>query len=449
MILDMSMSPEMGMRVTPALLNLAHMLTLPTMDLHHLVQQELTENPALEEVEIEEPAELPERDHLAELLQAADFLEERRESEIRPLSVADDAVDPLLFVAAPRSLAESLLSDLYASLPEHDHPIALILVGSLDDRGFLTEEPANIATTLNVSLEQVETVLERLQELGPPGIATRDVRTCLLAQIDALARAGTTCPYAYEIVNLYLDDLGSHRYKQIAQQLHISVSDVEAVRTFMQHYLWPYPAQSTPESVADPNRPRYSIPDVAITEQHGKFVVEVLHSPRRILRLNPLYCELARQAATLDEEARTHVQNYIARARTFLANLRQRETTLQQITEVVVARQEEFLRQGVRSLVPLTRAEIAAETGLHESTVSRATADKTVLLPNGLPMPFSDFFVAARGVQDVLRELIDNETNPLSDAELARMLKERGYSVARRTVAKYREQMHILPSTLR
>jgi RNA polymerase sigma-54 factor len=143
------------------------------------------------------------------------------------------------------------------------------------------------------------------------------------------------------------------------------------------------------------------------------------------------------------------VHDYITRARTFLANLRQRETTLQQISEAVVKYQEEFLRHGVRHQAPLTRAEIAADTGLHESTVSRATNDKTVLLPQGTTMPFSDFFVPSLGVQDILRELIENESSPLSDAELARLLAERGHPIARRTVAKYREQMQILPSTLR
>jgi RNA polymerase sigma-54 factor len=191
------------------------------------------------------------------------------------------------------------------------------------------------------------------------------------------------------------------------------------------------------------------LPDVAIREQQGKFAIEVLHSPRRLLRLSPLYSDLARQATSLNEEDRAHVQDYITRARTFLANLRQRESTLQQISEAVVQHQEEFLRHGIRHLAPLTRAEIAAETGLHESTVSRATNNKTVLLPNGFTMPFGDFFASALGVQDVLRELISKETTPLSDAELARLLREQGYRVARRTVAKYREQMKILPSTLR
>jgi RNA polymerase sigma-54 factor len=231
--------------------------------------------------------------------------------------------------------------------------------------------------------------------------------------------------------------------------LHISPIDVDVVRTFVQQQLWPYPTQSLLSSESAFQRPRYLLPDVEIRDQSGKFVVEVLNSPVRILRLSPLYADLARQGATLDDQARLHVHNYISRARTFLSNLRQREITLQRISEAVVAHQEEFLRHGVRHLAPLTRSEIAAEVGVHESTVSRAITDKTVLLPVGLPMPFSDFFVAARGVQDVIRELIENETTPLSDAALARMLTERGYAIARRTVAKYREQMNILPSKLR
>jgi RNA polymerase sigma-54 factor len=168
-----------------------------------------------------------------------------------------------------------------------------------------------------------------------------------------------------------------------------------------------------------------------------------------MLRLNPLYQQLARQAASLDESEREHVQEFVARARTFLANLRQRESTLQRIGEAIVARQEEFLHHGVRHLAPMTRTEIAAELGLHESTVSRATSDKAALLPDLKLLPLSEFFVAARGVQDVLRELIENEREPLSDAELARLLGEQGYSIARRTVAKYREQMQIPPSNLR
>jgi RNA polymerase sigma-54 factor len=165
--------------------------------------------------------------------------------------------------------------------------------------------------------------------------------------------------------------------------------------------------------------------------------------------MNPLYRELAQNMSSLGEEEREHVREYVSRTRVFLSNLRQRESTLLQIGKAIVARQEAFLHHGVRHLAPMTRAEIAQELGLHESTVSRAVAEKTAILPDRTLLPLSEFFVAARGVQDVLRELIEQETAPLSDQELSRLLQERGYAVARRTVAKYRKQMKILPSYLR
>lgn len=449
-MLDMSMSPEMsqdmGMRVTPALLNLAHLLTLPSMALHQMVQQELTENPALEEIEVDElPAEA-DHDPFEDFQLSGNYDYPPRDGNANR---SEEEVDALLFVAAPRSLSEGLLEDLYASLPESEHIIAQALIGSLDDQGFLPDEPVDIARTIGVTAEQVVTVLQRLRELGPVGIATRNTRECMLAQLEALAAQNITCPHAYTIVDRYLEDLGAHRYTRIARQLQITTEDVRTVRDFIQRHLWPYPAHAGLPSSSEPNRVRYRRPDLSISEMEGEFIVEVLHSPRRMLRLNPLYQELSRQAATLADDERAHVQEYVARARTFLANLRQRESTLQRIGEAIVSRQEEFLRHGIRHLAPMTRTEIAAELGLHESTVSRATSDKAALLPDMQLLPLSEFFVAARGVQDVLRELIEQETTPLSDAELARLLSERGYSIARRTVAKYREQMQIPPSNLR
>lgn len=444
---EMSMSPEMRMRVTPALINLTQLLTLPTMDLQQLVQQELAENPALEEVESYEQACARCGsliiDGICLNCASADM-----GSDATPAQ-REEVVDPLLFVASPRSLVEALLSDLYATLPVEDHPIALSLVGNLDDRGFLSYELDEIAAELEVELARVEAVLRRLRELGPPGIATRDPQECLLAQIDALEAQGVGCPHARAIIEHHFEDLGAGRFKQIARQLRISAEETEAARTFIKRYLWPFPAQAALAEAAPSQRPRYRTADISILSRDGEFVVEVLQSPRRLLRLNPIYQDLSRRSAVLSEEERAHVQEYIARARTFLTNLRQRESTLLRIGEAIVARQEAFLLHGVRHLAPMTRSEIAYDIGVHESTVSRATADKSALLPNGTLMPISEFFVAARGVQDVLRELIASETRPLSDDELARQLGELGYPLARRTVAKYRDIMKIPPSHMR
>jgi RNA polymerase sigma-54 factor len=448
---DMSMTPEMGQRVTPALLNLAHLLSLPSMALEQAVRQELEENPALEEVEAEDtPCPRCGRPLIEGLCMRCD-LQPSSDDLPSSTSTVDESVDPLLFVAAPRSLSEALLADLYASLPSEDHPIALAVVGSLDDQGFLSDDPADIAASLGVLLSRVEDVLARLRELGPPGIATRDSRTCMLAQLEDLATQGLSNLHAVAIVDRHLEDLGARRYRQIARALHISAEEVAEARSFITSNLWPYPAQAANPDARAASRTRYRTPDIAITEAEGAFVVEVLNSQRRALRLNPLYQELSSRAAALDDSERAHVQEFISRARVFLANLRQRESTLKRIGEVIVVRQDEFLRYGVRHLHPMTRAEIAAELGVHESTVSRATSDKTALLPAGGLLAISEFFVAARSVQDVLRELIarEDKATPLSDQSLAEQLATLGHPIARRTVAKYRDLMKIPPAQLR
>lgn len=444
---EMSFMPEMSMRVSPALLNLAQLLSLPSLDLEQLVEQELSENPALDEQEASESACV----HCGGFV--LDGICPQCVSGNLPPDAASlrdtEEFDPLLFIAAPRSLGDALLAELTANLPAEDHPIAMVLVGNLDDHGFLTDDPEQLAALLGVALERVYFVLERLREFGPPGIATRDSQACLLAQLDALNVEGPESIHARAIIANHFTDLGAGRFRLIARQLQITLEELELARAFIRRHLWPYPVQATLSDPAPLQRTRYRTADLAIIEREESFLVEVLTSSRRVLRLNPLYQDLARRAASLPDDERLHVQEYIARARLFLNNLRQRDSTLQRVGEAIVARQEEFLRHGVRHLVPMTRAEIAAELGVHESTVSRATSDKTILLPNGTLLPISELFVVARGVQDVLREIILNEPHPLSDEVLAGILAKQGYPIARRTVAKYREQMRIPPSHLR
>lgn len=459
-MMDMSMGmgllPQQQMRASPALIALNNMLVLSNLELQQLVQQEIEDNPALEQLESEEslcsrcgrPLSgatciycLHEDMRLAEA--------ERDDSSGAP---PDDEFDPLLAVAAPVSLQESLQRDLHVSLPDEDHGIADYLLGSLNDQGFLEDDVDIIADILKVEPVRVERVLLKLQELGPAGVGARNVQECLLIQIDRLERVGVVNPYIRTIVSDHWIDLGEHRYGAIAQALGISYEEVVAARDFMRQHLRPFPLERGGESNG-PSETSFLIPDVIIRDEGDHLAIEVVESRRFYLRLSPLYHDLTQAVTTgeqqVSNEEREHLRTFVSRARLFLTNMRQRRETIRRIAEHLIERQEAYLRHGVRHLEPLTRAEVAAAIGVHESTVSRATANKYVQLPSKEIVPFSHFFTASLSVKDVIQELVSNEKTPLTDQDIVERLHDRGFDVARRTVAKYRAQLGILPSTLR
>lgn len=455
MSMGMNLLPQQQMKASPALIALNNMLVLSTQELQQLVQNELEDNPALEQAESDEalcsrcgrPLSgatciycLHEDMKLAEA--------ERDDSSVAP---SDDEFDPLLAIAAPSTLRESLERDLHISLPEREHLIADYLIGSLDEHGFLDGAVEELSDTLRVAPEQVERVLLKLQELAPAGIGARNVQECLLIQIERLERQAVSNPHIQAIIRDHWFDLGEHRYGAIAQALGIGYEDVVAARDFMRQYLRPFPLERTSDgSSADTS---FVLPDVVIREENGQLVAEVVESRRFYLRLNPLYQELTqsagRQQHEISAEDREHLSTFVTRARLFLTNMRQRRETIRRIAEFLIDRQEGYLRHGVRHLAPLTRAEVAAALGVHESTVSRATANKYVQIPSKAIVPFSHFFTASLSIKDIIQELITNESAPLTDQDIVEILRERGLDVARRTVTKYRGQLGILPSTLR
>jgi RNA polymerase sigma-54 factor len=458
-MMDMSMGmdllPQQQMRASPALIALNNMLVLSTLELQQLVQQELEENPALEQLESDEALcsrcgrPLSGATCIYCLHEDLKLAEAERDDASVP---SDDEFDPLLAIAAPMSLQENLLRDLHITLPASEHPIVDYLVGSLDEQGFLDSSVEEIATMLRVAPEQIERVLRRLQELGPAGVGARNVQECLLLQLDRLERNGLSNPHIRAIIGDYWLDLGEHRYGAIAHALGISYEEVVAARDFMRQHLRPFPLERAGDG-STLRETAFLAPDVIIRVEGEHLAVEVVESRRFYLRLNPLYQELSHAIAQRQQEAsneeREHLNTFVSRARLFLTNMRQRRETIRRIAEYLAERQEAFLRHGVRHLAPLTRAEVAAVIGVHESTVSRATANKFVQVPSREIVPFSTFFTASLSVKDVIAELIANEQAPLTDQEIVATLQQRGFDVARRTVAKYRGQLGILPSTLR
>lgn len=452
MQMAMGMGMEQQMRASPALVALNNMLVLTTLELQQLVQQELADNPALEHVDAAElQCEICGRllqDGICYACLRADYDLRAAESELAPRPERE--IDPLLSVPAPLSALELLERDLRVAVSADDAPIADYLIGSLDSRGFLECELCDVAQLLNVSEERVAGVLRILQEIGPAGIAARSMRECLLLQIDRLEPRDAMHALMRRVVAEHWDDFAAHRYTELSRAIGVSYDTLVELRDLIRSRLQPYPLDLGDEGSGRAASP---LPDVLILADGEGFVVDVAESRRYALRLNPLYQELSRAVgrgqAEATEQETEHLRSHVARARLFLKNIRHRRETIRRISEYVVVRQDAFLRYGIRHLQPLTRTEVGEAIGLNESTVSRATANKFVLLPNRQIIPYGNFFSASLSVKDVLKEIVGNEPRPLTDDEIVEILRERGYELARRTVAKYRGQLGIPPSTLR
>src|SRR5256714_3832443 len=367
----------------------------------------------------------------------------------------DDEFDMLASIPTGETLVEILLRQLEALVPPHDQPIAEQLVGNLNERGYLEISLDEIANHLQVSIERVEYVLSQLHTLEPLGIGARNLRECLLIQLQALGEQEVPYPphrLAYTLIDHYLERLGRSQFAEIARELKVPEQEVRQAGLYIRSSLYPFPAHTYRENSQLPSYTRlgsdttYVRPDVIIRKGETGFEVELIEEKRYHFSIST---DAAGSASSMSGGGNAEVQRYMHqhsdRARFFIDCIQRRWRTLKRVVELVADYQREFLERGVRYMRPLTRAEVATRLNLDEGTVSRATANKYALLPNGRLIPMSDFFDSSLSLKDVLRELIalEEPTRRLSDEELARLMQSRGMPVARRTVTKYREEMGI------
>ncbi len=478
--MDLRLLPQQQLKVTPKQIAANYILQLSSLELQDVINEELQENPALD---LEEQqvcplcgqqlqgrvclncfglANKPPR-HDAELesepLEGTNLMQRDEE---------DEEFDPIVRAEAEQTMAEYLSWNVRVLLPARLLPTAEYLIGSINDNGYLegmTVEDA--ARVMKVSVADVERVLQTIQSIEPWGIGSRDTRECLLVQMHHLAEQGEEVPpHARQIVAEHFRELGEHKFGDIAQALRITRDDVQNAWDYIKENLNPFPAHgfaAGPDGTSIGGREVGLRPDVIIVKNEaGSYEVEVIESRRFSLRVNPVYRQLvvqlqaARKEGTpslpMSDDDRQHIREYVTRAKFFIDNINQRRQTIARITEVIVECQREFLDSGIQSLRALTRAEVGERIGMHESTVSRATAGKFVLLPSGQVVPFSLFFTASLGVKDVIKQIIEAEdrSRPFSDQEIVQKLSAgNGIILARRTVAKYREELQILPARLR
>jgi RNA polymerase sigma-54 factor len=273
-------------------------------------------------------------------------------------------------------------------------------------------------------------------------------------------------PLVRTIIEEHLEELGSKRLSRIARALDVSPDDVAAAQEFIREQLTPHPLQSRQSPTwTSPSSGGHVVPDVVVTMEAEQLYIEVPNAIYDRLHTDPFYRAIAkpneaaksRQEASLRDappgpEAVSHAKAQVARAQQFIWAVRQRKQTLLRVAEYVCSYQEAFIRGDARGLRPLTRSEVASALGVHESTCSRAVAGKFIMLPSRKVIPMSDLFAASLSVKHVIQQIIDEEAatgNTLSDAQISERLLDYGIRIARRTVAKYRSQMHILPSTVR
>ena len=394
----------------------------------------------------------------------------RAENEFGPGS-EEGEFDPLMLARTETSLAEQLLMHLRAtSRAPEEIRIAEYLVDSLNERGWLQVDVDEACAVLRVPCSLITQGIERLQACDPPGVGARDLRECLLLQMRHLHEEGdehTFDPVALTLLTHHWDAFVQRRFAMLARKLNIPLKRVEAAADFITRKLKPNPAAGFRMPWDHQNGQSRGIrPDVIVKRGGIGFTVEVLGFDNTTLQINPYYRGLydsirasrhggepARDGAVrLSADHQKHVIAYVERANMFLKNLQQRRRTIQKITMAVIECQQGFLETGQRTFLrPLTRTHLAKMVGMHESTVSRALLYKYVQLPSQDVVSFDIFFENAVTLKGIIADLVSEEAPglPLNDQAIVDALQERGFTVARRTVVKYREEMRISASYLR
>jgi len=468
--LSLSQSQRLQMVLAPQLRQSLEMLQVPILELRAMIQKEIEQNPTIEElapegptIEIEtqpgEPTDNSEMDFDKEFEVLAKLDDEWRDYffqnlDNRPYSKEDDRKHQFLMNSLPQqeSLQEHLLAQLHMTgLSEQDRQIGEMIIGSINDDGYLATSMQELADSTPFTEEHLADILLVIQDFHPIGIGATDLQDCLLLQLERLGKADTL---AGDIVRDHLDTLGSHKLQVIAKSLKCSLEDVQKATAFI-HSLDPKPGRAFTEEVAS-----YVLPEVVVRKVEGEYVIILNDDQLPHLRISRHYRQLMENPGTTNE-----VKSYIRdrlRASTFLLkSIDQRQKTIYKIAAEIVRVQTAFLEHGVSHLKPLTMSTVADAVGVHETTVSRAVNQKYMRTPIGT-YELKYFFtpglktqngsdVSNKTVKDMIANMVADEdtAKPLSDQAIMEKLKADGIDVARRTVAKYRIVLKIPPSHMR
>lgn len=358
------------------------------------------------------------------------------------------------FVAQRMDLPSYVHQQISHDLDDQEQPIADFILSNLDEDGLLRTPLMDISEYFHLPSKKILSVLQKIQGAEPVGVGASSPKEALLIQLEVLKHFKHVPSKTEQAIEIGLQLLSKHSYKKLAQELDTSVPHVENIAEFIRSNLNPYPARAQWGGIRQgPDSPPevYHSPDIIVrrqkNDQSKRLIVEIISPYRGLLRVNPLF----RQALDNAPEDKSETwKKDLEQASLLIKCLQQRNHTMKQLMTTLVIRQSEFLLTGDPvHLQPMTQAEMAELLDVHESTISRAVSDKAVQTPNRKIIPLKLFFDRSLPARITLKRLIDNENQPYTDSELAEMLTEKGYPVARRTVAKYRSMEGILSSRMR
>lgn len=480
-------SQQLQMILAPQLRQSLEMLQLPILELRTMIQKELEQNPTIEEVPVAEQKPIAEDIPTMEAPPAPEpILEPQGPSQMegqkeldfdkefevlaklddewrdyffqnnlgRPYSEEDEEKRQFLMDSLQKreSLQEHLLSQLsMTGLSEQDKEIAELIIGSINDDGYLTSTMEELSTSSCSDPQHLADILVVVQDFHPTGVCCRDLRECLLIQLERLDKGDSL---AAQIVRDHLDQLGNKKTAEIARALKVSIEEVQQAAKIIAT-LDPKPGRLYSEEETT-----YISPEIVVQKLEGQYVIMLNDSELPHIRISSHYRDLLADKDT-KQEVKSYVRERIRSGAFLIKSIHQRQKTIHRIASEIVATQQEFLDKGISELKPLTMADVAKVVGVHETTVSRAVAGKYMRTPLGI-FELKYFFtpgiktadgksVSNKTVKDIISGIVANEDpdHPASDQEIMEVLKDKGINIARRTIAKYRLVLRIPPSHLR
>lgn len=464
-----------GLTLTPQLKQSIELLQLSTLELNQEISRILLENPLLEQDEDITLEELvTTKEDLSTSIETETHQESEENTETLPdwsndnlytdqesffasYNPSDEEYDYSSLISKPISLREHLLTQISTrQWCNREKKIAELLIDSLDDNGYFTQDIKELVellpTELNISIADLELTLALIQQLDPLGVGARNLRECLTIQLLALPDTTPLREEAIRLINEHLESIATKNFSLLKKIINCDDNQLHSIYQLITQ-LNPKPGDAFNTTTA-----RYVIPDVIVSKENNEWIAQLNYDAAPRIRINHLYADILKQNHS---EATRSLKEQLKEARWFIRNIGQRMITILRVSQAIIEYQQAFLENGETAIRPLVMREIAETLELHESTISRVTTQKYMRTPHGI-FELKYFFgsyipneageaQSAIAIRGLIKQLIQNEDHkkPLSDSRISEMLAQQDIVIARRTVAKYRELMHIPPTNLR